>query len=72
MTKYVVQEGKMVKVDEMVLLKPNIKVTLNDNGSVKFDFSQIQELFTDLVKLFDNNKIKAKINYDDKEIIFIK
>ncbi|HQL66782.1 MAG TPA: hypothetical protein PK151_04465 [Caldisericia bacterium] len=72
MTKYVVQEGKMVKVDEMVLLKPNIKVTLNDNGSVKFDFSQIQELFTDLVKLFDNNKIKAKINYDDKEITFIK
>jgi len=72
MTKYVVQEGKMVKVDEMVLLKPNIKVTLNDNGSVKFDFSQIQELFADLVKLFDGNKIKAKINHDDKEIIFIK
>jgi len=72
MTKYVVQEGKMVKVDEMVLLKPNIKVTLNDNGSVKFDFSQIQELFADIVKLFDGNKIKAKINHDDKEIIFIK
>lgn len=72
MSKYMIQEGKMVKVDEMVLLKPNIKVTLNDNGSVKFDFSQIQELFADIVKLFDNNKIKAKINYDDKEIIFIK
>ncbi|HPB34420.1 MAG TPA: hypothetical protein PLW61_06620 [Caldisericia bacterium] len=72
MSKYVVQEGKMVKVDEMVLLKPNIKVTLNDNGSVKFDFSQIQELFADIVKLFDGNKIKAKINHDDKEIIFIK
>jgi hypothetical protein len=72
MTKYVVQEGKMVKVDEMVLLKPNIKVTLNDNGSIKFDFSQIQELFADIVKLFDGNKIKAKINHDDKEIIFIK
>lgn len=72
MSKYVVQEGKMVKVDEMVLLKPNIKVTLNDNGSIKFDFSQIQELFADIVKLFDGNKIKAKINHDDKEIIFIK
>jgi len=70
MSKYVLKEGKMVKVEEKILMKPNIKVVLNNNGSVKFDFSDSQEIFDALEDLLNGSGIKVKSNKDDKEILF--